>query len=365
MQKIDFNSILVSIACCLTIGSPCKQDLPMLIQFRAANFRSIRETQVLSLVKGTGDELENTHTFTVSANSQGGTLAMLHSAAIYGANASGKSNVLLALYAMKQVVINSHKLQKGDELKPISAFRLNAECRQAPSQFEVVFMAGGVRYQYGFAATSTQVHQEWLLAFPKGRPQEWFSREWNAQTQTYTWKLSDHLKGARDLWKKSTRQNALFLSTAVQLNAEVLLPIFDWFKRNLGTILSVDGPGKGYTASLCEQEAQKQKILALLKAADIAVHDMQVESKPLLERVSEIQKSALSQEEREQLKDALVRKVSFVRLDNHNTPQQFDLVLDESDGTQKLFALLGPWLDVLEDGAAVSYTHLTLPTTYC
>ncbi len=202
----------------------------MLIEMSVANFRSFSGEQTFSLVKGKGDELLSTNTFEATAVNN---IELLRSAAIYGPNASGKSNLLLALGTMKQVVLESAvNLQRGDKL-PVMPFRLSAETRQQPSEFEVTFVVGSVRYQYGFAASTERIHEEWLLAYPKGRAQRWFGRAWNVDDQRYDWELGSNLTGEKQLWQKSTRANALFLSTAVQLNSEQLQPIFDWFKNTL------------------------------------------------------------------------------------------------------------------------------------
>jgi hypothetical protein len=84
-----------------------------------------------------------------------------------------------------------------------------------------------VRYQYGFSATTARIHEEWLLAYPKGRAQRWFTRAWNDDKQCHEWELGSNLLGEKQLWQKSTRDNALFLSTAVQLNSKQLKPLFD------------------------------------------------------------------------------------------------------------------------------------------
>ena len=148
----------------------------MLIEFSVANYRSIRERQTLSLamskLKGAEGLAENGFSSSSLTN-----LDLLKSSAIYGPNAAGKSNLLLALREMQRVVeASATDMQRGDEL-PLVPFRLDTESRQAPSEFEVVFISQGVRYQYGFSATKARIVEEWLIAFPKGRSQHWFARE--------------------------------------------------------------------------------------------------------------------------------------------------------------------------------------------
>lgn len=317
----------------------------MLIEMSVANFRSFRGEQTFSLVKGKGDELLSTNTFEATAVNN---IELLRSAAIYGPNASGKSNLLLALGTMKQVVLESAvNLQRGDKL-PVMPFRLSAETRQQPSEFEVTFVVGSVRYQYGFAASTERIHEEWLLAYPKGRAQRWFGRAWNVEEQRYDWELGSNLTGEKQLWQKSTRANALFLSTAVQLNSEQLQPIFDWFNNTL-RLANVGGWGPGFSASLCE-DSSKSQVMDFLRAADLHIDDIVVESKPFdVETLPEGMPEPLRDVIAGNMKDKTILDIKTVHKDSDGKAVTFDFE-DESDGTQKLFSFAGPWIDSLTNG---------------
>ena len=204
----------------------------MLVEFSVTNFRSIRDKQTLSMVKGKGHEHEATHTFKPTAP---GSETLLKSAAIYGANAAGKSNIIKAISTMRKMVVESAKGQLGDKL-PVTPFMFDPETPKQPSEFEIIFIQDNVRYQYGFSATEERIWSEWLFAFPKGRSQRWFERNYDPEIGEYTWHLDANLKGEKKVWKDSTRDNALFLSTAVQLNAEVLTIIFDFFNKTYDSL---------------------------------------------------------------------------------------------------------------------------------
>jgi len=317
----------------------------VLIEMSVTNFRSLRETQTFSLVKGKGDELLAGNTFNATAVTD---FHLLRSAAIYGPNAGGKSNFLLALRTMKQVVLESAiNLQRGDKL-PLTPFRLSSDTRRSPSEFEVSFIVDGVRYQYGFSATSERIHDEWLLAYPKGRAQRWFDRTWNVEAKHYEWELGNNLIGEKQLWQKSTRDNALFLSTAVQLNSTQLQPVFDWFKNTL-RLANVGGWSPEFTASLCEHH-EKAQVMNFLRAADLSIEDIQIEKSPF-----DVQ--SLPEEMPEPLRDVIagnmkgkqILNIRTVHKDSKGEPVVFDLE-EESDGTQKLFAFAGPWIDALGNG---------------
>ncbi len=133
----------------------------MLIEFRVKNFRSIRDEQVLSLEASSHkDPLDNT----ISIGKKGN---LLRSAVIYGANASGKSNVVKALGFMEYFVRRSAKNDPEDPI-PVTPFLLDPRFKNQPSEFEITFIHNQVRYQYGFAVTKSDVESEWLYAYPKG-----------------------------------------------------------------------------------------------------------------------------------------------------------------------------------------------------
>lgn len=318
----------------------------MLIEFSVANFRSFRDQQRLSLNKAAGSELEDTNTFKLPIANE---FELLRSAAIYGPNAGGKSNLLAALSAMQQVVLDSASKQRGDKL-PIVPFRLSEKTAKEPSFFEATFVATDrVRYQYGFTATSTRIHEEWLIAYPKGRAQRWFDRKWDEDKQTYEWELGGNLLGEKLIWQKSTRENALFLSTSVQLNSQQLQPVYDWFSTTL-RMGNVGGWGSGFTASLCEKE-EKNQILRFLKAADLSIEDIKIETqsfdpKSLPEDMSQAFKDELIKE----FKDKKFIDIKTVHKTAEGGTVVFDFNEDESDGTQRLFGFAGPWIDSLSNG---------------
>ncbi|MCA1779719.1 MAG: ATP-binding protein [Xanthomonadaceae bacterium] len=317
----------------------------MLIEMSVTNFRSFRETQTFSLVKGGGDERVETNSFAVDAPNN---IRLLRSAAIYGPNASGKSNLLLALQAMRRMVLESAiNLQRGDPL-PVIPFRLSPVTRKLPSEFEITFLVEGVRYQYGFAATAERIHEEWLLAYPKVRAQRWFGRVWNPDHKRYDWELGNNLTGEKQLWQKSTRDNALFLSTAVQLNSEQLRPVFDWFRTTL-RLANVDGWGPVFSASLCEN-SEKAQVMNFLRAADLHIDDILVESRPFdLEALPKDMPEPLRDVIAGDMKGKKIIDIETIHKDDDGEAVTFDLD-DESDGTQKLFSFAGPWIDSLTNG---------------
>jgi len=316
----------------------------MLIEFSVTNFRSIRERQTLSLAAASGKEHRDRNVLAPAAPA---TPDVLRSAVIYGPNAAGKSNFILALRFVHDFVVSSaSKGQKGDKI-PVVPFLMDTEAVGQPSEFELVFIENDVRYQYGFRLTSQRVEAEWLIAHPKGSPQRWFERKADSDD----WGFGPNFRGQRKVWQEATRDNALFLSTAVQLNAEQLGPVFDWFRRRLRIINPYARVTPDFSISQCVgNTALRSRIIEFLAMADLGIGDVAVENRKF--SASKFV-TRLPEEVRQQmLKDMDDQEVTEIRF-LHRAPDGRDVYLDiedESGGTQKLFALAGPWLDVLANG---------------
>ena len=319
----------------------------MLIEFSVTNFKSIKSRQTFSMTRAKGDELEESNSFQHPGLNR---IGLLRSAAIYGANAAGKSSFVEAMRTMAHIAADSASgFQRGDEL-PVEPFKLDPETKNMATEFEVVFISSGIRYQYGFAATKERVIEEWLIAFPKGNPQHWYGRLWDEKANEYQWKMGKFLLGKKRLWQESTRSNALFLSTAVQLNSQQLQPVYDWFNDTLRTT-TVSGWGPGFTASLCSDPENKANVLNLLKAADIDIQDISLKQKLFNEE-------DLSEDIPEEVKETIIKNMKGEKILNELYMMHKDstgnLVKfnfdEESDGTQKLFSFAGPWLDTLKNG---------------
>lgn len=322
----------------------------MLIEFQLKNFKSFRSPATLNMVKTAGRELVDTHTFEPKVPS---TPDLLRSSAIYGPNASGKTNLVYALWAVKRLVTQSaQEGQKGDSL-PVTPFLMDVGSRKKPCEFEVIFVSEGVRYQYGFAVTEKRIMGEWLSTYPKGRPQRLITREYDTRKKSDMWGSMTKLSGSRKLLQDATRANALFLSTAIQLNNELLRPAFDWFSKTLH-VVSSRGPASLYSMELCKDQRKKRAVLDFLKASDINIDDIEIEEESIsLETFPDDMPDSLKKQLKMQLS---MRPYSLYRVHKH-AMQKFNWH-DESEGTQKLFEFAGPILDTLRKGLVVVVDEL-------
>ncbi len=316
----------------------------MLVEFTVKNYRSIKQEQTLSLVKSKG-ETRNCFIADV-ANS----IALTSSAVIYGANAAGKSNLVEAMAFMDNMVRKSAtSKQKGDKIS-VTPFLFDENTAQEPSEFELIFISQGVKYQYGFSLDKEKVIEEWLIAFPKGRPQEWFSRIYNAKTNKSEYKFGNHLTGQKQVWKNATRNNALFLSTAIQLNSEQLAPVFDWFQSKLYLIDSSEIT-PSFTLEQCDVSNNKKLIIQFLQSVNIDIHAIEIKKE-------KFDPAFLPKEMPSSVKEAyidnltgkdVIKEIQSIHKMKNGNLIALDLE-EESDGTQKFFALSGLWLNALRNG---------------
>src|SRR6266550_4201252 len=129
----------------------------MLIQFTVGNFKSFKEKATLSMEAAADDWLDSDNV-TIA-----GPLRILKSAAIYGANAGGKTNFLTAMARFRDWVKHSSKDSQAGDRIPVTPYRLHTETESEPTFFEVVFLKNGRRFRYGFEATAQTVRSEWLF----------------------------------------------------------------------------------------------------------------------------------------------------------------------------------------------------------
>ena len=327
----------------------------MLIEFSVENYRAFREKQTFSMVASATTERAH-----VAETGFSVAPFALREACLFGANGSGKSSLIEAMAFMSRFVRTSFRNEAGQGTG-VEPFLFHSDWREKPTEFEALFINGDTLYQYGFALTKERVVEEWLFARPKstGRQRLLFTRTYDAESDSYDWDVSPvHLKGERDSWKSQTRPDALFLSTAVQLNAEGLKLAHEWIVKHLRMFSMSGEMRQNYTQTRFDETGWKERIIAFLKRADISLQDIEVDEKSLVDHVKFSQLPDVVQALiREGSPDAKTYDVRFLRKDEKgiSTPLPFE---EESSGTQALFELAGPVLDVLDNGWTVVVDEL-------
>ena len=313
----------------------------MLVEFRVKNFRSLKDEQVLSFVSSKADKtFASTHCMDTEHKP---VPSLTRSALIYGANAAGKSNLMFALATMRNLVLGASVsgTRLSDHYTP---FLLSRDSATDPTEFEVSVIIDNKRYQYGFAYDGVRVRREWLLVYEHARAQRWFERSADYSDKDDQWEaFSAYFSGPKETWKKATRRNALFLTTAVQLNSEQLAPLFNWFEN--GIILLTGGINLLPTLQRLESQSYKSRILDLLQAADIHVSDIRVEKK----QGQQVELKLESEKPSEfRTSDVEIPEIEFCHQIEGEDPVWFDRRF-ESAGTQRALAYAGPLLDALEN----------------
>jgi len=228
----------------------------MLVKFSTANFLSFKDPVTLDMTATRIGEYSDDNVIELEKTK------LLKSAIIYGANASGKSNLLKAISFMRFWVLNSSKESQSNEEIDITPFLFSTECENQPSLFEIVFILNDIRYRYGFQVDRHRVQGEWLYFTTKDAERKLFVRE---QDQ-FDLNLRSFREG-KGLEEK-TRKNALFLSVVSQFNGQLSMQILSWFKKLHSVSGLSDEKYAAFTISLLSSQDKKKKLLEMLKSAD-------------------------------------------------------------------------------------------------
>jgi uncharacterized protein len=316
--------------------------MKMLIEFRVRNFRSFGQESVLSMVASSDIDLIDTNTIETGIHALP---RALRAGVVYGANASGKSNLLRAMQLMRGVVLES-VLLKPEQPINVAPFRLDEKLRNEPTLFEMTLMLNGVRYQYGFEFIPSRIISEWLLVYQTRKPQRWIDRRYHPQARQEVFEFSPSLAGQKRAWQEATRPNALFLSTAVQFNSEQLMPLHKWFLESLVVLLDGGMLPFDYSTNIIRAPDGENAVRSMMTSADIAISSIKtITRKGFVQEVKfDISSGAseISRQEKELILPQFTHSVG-------NVSAEFELP-DESQGTQKLFALAGPLLDIIQQG---------------
>lgn len=314
----------------------------MLIELKIKNCFSIQNEQTLSFV-ASNDAMLSRNTF------QAVNLTLLKSVAVYGANAAGKTNLIRIISIMKHLILESTEKKIGDNLQ-ITPFLLGND-KDNPSELEIAFAIGDIKYRYGFSLSSNRFLEEWLFAYPDDKPQQWFLRCYNENLDKDEFDWGDCFQDETNA-QQITREDVLFLSAAVKWNNKQLRPIFRWF-HNLN-ISSTIGFYNAKNFSIRMLKDDKINFLKHIKDVDLDIEDIRIEER-------EINMQDLPYELRNMLLDN-PEKISKIDVKTLHLDQDGNIVefyiQQESEGTRKFFEFLGPIMDTLEKGKVLVVDEL-------
>lgn len=303
----------------------------MIIDFTVENWLSIKDSQTLSLVAQPPYDNHSNHIIDTPDDK----IKLLKSIVIYGANASGKSNLLFALDYVKHLVTNSNK-NSVDEKLSVVPFLLDKESRNSPTSFELNFFCQNIRYSYSLSFDNEKIYFESLSSYPKKHKRNVFTRV--LVEEEYEYKFGSDLKPQRlyeDISKK-TLKNVLFLSKSVNDNSQELMPVYKWFSENLSEEDSINDVAK----KVHSDEAYKSNLIQFLTQQDINIIDLDITEKNIAEEIFNNKNIPAEIKERiiEENKNNFLYKIKTVYKDSDGDVVPFDFRL-ESRGTHKLFSL--------------------------
>ena len=333
----------------------------MILQFSVSNYRCFRKVQMLNLMASNQDKSLPDNCIVADLPGLAGK-RWVKGVALYGANASGKTTVIEALKTLAVIVEGSARMTDPKEpISQIEPFALAPGEPESPTAFALVFVAEGVRYEYRVAATRDRIWHESLRAFPKAKEQLWFGRDWDAQSGNYSWTPERPTGFQRDTRLEGyTLSNVLFLSKAVAYNRPELEPVFRWFKERFKFLdLSARNLFKPtFTANnVREHTLLHDRIVELLRQADVGVIGVRIiDERPTEQEIKSLFRHLGPASRESMVQDRWLKQELMHRASN---PKELPLPwASESAGTHRLFALAGPWFDILSKGYTVCVDEL-------
>lgn len=293
----------------------------MILEFSVTNFLSFKNKVTFSMMANSNKGLDDNYVLIDSRK-------VLKTAAIYGANASGKSNLFRILTLVIFMLKSSNNMDINAKL-PIIPFKLDDEDNRTPSTFEIRFITDNIRYVYGFIADETQIYDEYLYYYPNGREAKIFDR---TNGNEYSFSQSDE-RMLSEVASKTTA-NKFFLATATNWNYEKTKPAYDFLTTKVDVCTNVEDL-KSIAFEMYEEGKNnlKQFALEFLKKADINIEDYQISKvdipQDFLANIPDFIFKTLKEKPK-------IYQVMF----KHKGSSKFLSIDEESLGTQIIFTLI-------------------------
>lgn len=314
----------------------------MLLQFLVQNYLSIRDEAILSLEPSSDKDHEEN---IISA----GNYRAINLAAIYGANASGKTSIYKAITVALNTLRNSNIRQIND-LLPIIPFKFDEKSIRNPSKFEFTFVASdNKKYIYGFSADQKRIHEEYLYRYNSNKPSLIFERN-NSE-----YKFSRKEKSLLEPLVRMNTENKLFLATATAWNVESTTIPYKWLSEKIDAYTNDENiPNIALSMYRTNTEENVHFTKELLKKADININDIHVNAKKIENNQAPpfLGKLIIGGQQVQLAEQYEIRIITDHEvLDAENNSRIYNLSLgEESLGTQQLFFLSPLLKKTLEEG---------------
>lgn len=320
----------------------------MFKEFKFGNFRSFKEEQVLSL-EAMSQKRPELDCFNIKEE---GKDRILKTSVIYGHNSFGKSNIFKALSTMKRII---KQCTNPDYKIDVDNFKLDKDSENLSSLFEVTFINNSITYRYGFEVLKDKIVKESLYK-KNVREVAIFKREGSENNSI---ELNTSYKRLKK-YIEFTRENELFLSSMIKNNeVDEIKEIYDWILKNI-KVFSADRISESTTSKLfLEEELDKKLILNALQNADLGIDNIEIteEEKDFNDMpnfIKELIKEELKGKDASEEKFFSTKEVFKHNIYDKNKEKintiDFDFREKESEGTIKLYSIIGPVLDALKNG---------------
>ncbi|NLM91042.1 MAG: ATP-binding protein [Candidatus Cloacimonetes bacterium] len=343
---IELYLIIMSLKCRRNVNKENK----MIITFSVQNFLSIRNKVTLDFRATSDKTLEDYYVVSVEKPK----LRILRMAMIYGANASGKTNLLMALNFIKRFISDT-SINKEIPI-PITPFALDED---KSSIFEIDFLQKGVVYSYYLELNKKHIIQEELSYYPNGRKTLIFSRKLvdiKGFIYEYKWRNAAINEKQKDALELTVQNQSILSKIATIQYSGVLQEARNWFNTTLNPILSNKTDlfrfnYHNYLSSPQKEKKYKPLYLELLKRADFCIEDFNIEKKiiPLSDLPPSL-RVEIEDQNKESEGDKTKNEIYWLKTEfTHKTPSG-TYVLNynmESMGTQRYFGLVGVLFELL------------------
>ena len=314
----------------------------MLIQFSARNFKSFKDPFTLDLFTNKETAVSN-----IIKSNLKNTYA---SAVFYGANGSGKSNILKAYNMMRNLVLNKDKVMLSTDRLKINTFKLSTESEDDTSAFDICFIYNNKKFKYGFEYDENIVYSEYLFVYETIQPTLIFEYDLNEDEGKI--KCTKY----KSLSQKKHLKNTLFLWDVDREDIEEAHEVLNWFKETIYIEFSnARNVNPSYWNNLNKPDV-KNIFQIFIHDADFGIKDIYQDSRPVMDvydKIPNLPKNSIVEE--------ITVKTTHAKLDEDNNfigDEKFNLFDDESLGTQKYFYAIGPIINALKNGSTLFLDEL-------
>lgn len=331
----------------------------MLLEFTVRNYLSIKDEVTLNMVASKDNFKDKENTIIYDEQREKKALKL---ATIYGANASGKSNIIKAMNFVSDFVNGAQKMQQGKLIRRVP-FKLNRASYTEPSEFKIVFISEGIKYVYMFSVTELRVEEEYLYYYPNGRQSTIFERV----KDKYKFTVDEEIQ--REIKNKFHSDNKLFLSVESLWEYEKAKVPFKWFQTCFNVYLNHEEFEGDIAIAISQDDNLRHEVKKFLRYADIDIEDIFIDvkrkddfiSSEFFKHLPDVVKLDIEKQIGE---NSLILNKNDIRIlhrgidENGESFDVFFKLPEESEGTQKYFMILGPLINTLKKGSTIVIDEL-------